>query len=403
MVHKILDSAKQPKVPTEDLTLIFGGRISSNGPFEPKKASEATFLSSLGHITFLNEIDKDEDTPPFYYSDEAYRALVVPGPDTEILEGCKCRGSCHPDHNDCSCNVAYTKDGRLLDGLDEQPIRECNLNCSCSMHCRNRVVQQGIKHNFSITKTIGKGYGVYCYEESIPKGTFVGVYAGEVMRWNDAADRIGAKDALTNPKGRYVFAINFPHLQTDGWVPEYVVDAYQVGNVIHKIFVALVGGCVTLKGGQQATKGRGSWIRTLGIENDLVPAHTAVGSSGSHVYASTHLCLIARLEFQQAGVLPTTLHFPALTHLALGDYAFYHPRKEYGVLMAAFAVGGLMPKLEALELLHYAGDPRPLLERFGKQLKFLSYPTHPDDEGFLSHPTPYGDEEEVDVPLDLLS
>ncbi|KAF6743348.1 hypothetical protein DFP72DRAFT_1077725 [Ephemerocybe angulata] len=96
----------------------------------------------------------------------------------------------------------------------------------------------------------------------------------------------------------------------------------------------------------------------------------------------------------------TTLHFPALTHLALGDHTFYHPRKEYGVLMAAFAVGGLMPKLEALELLHYAGDPRPLLARFGKQLKFLSYPTRPDDEGFLSQATPY-DYDEEEVPLDL--
>ncbi|KAF6745293.1 hypothetical protein DFP72DRAFT_1077731 [Ephemerocybe angulata] len=86
----------------------------------------------------------------------------------------------------------------------------------------------------------------------------------------------------------------------------------------------------------------------------------------------------------------TTLHFPALTHLALGDHTFYHrPGKEYGVLMAALAVGGSMPKLETLELLHYSGDPRPLLERFGKQLKSLSYPTRHDDE------------EELEVPLHL--
>ncbi|KAF6743349.1 hypothetical protein DFP72DRAFT_1077726 [Ephemerocybe angulata] len=73
----------------------------------------------------------------------------------------------------------------------------------------------------------------------------------------------------------------------------------------------------------------------------------------------------------------TALEFPALTHLALGDsdHSIELPCGRYKVLMGALAVGGSIPNLETLELLNYDGDSRPLLKRFGKQLKSLSHPT----------------------------
>ena len=65
--------------------------------------------------------------------------------DKDYLVGCNCE-RCNPLTCDCPKNsggsFAYDRFGRVL-FEPGKPIYECNSSCSCSISCRNRVVQRG--------------------------------------------------------------------------------------------------------------------------------------------------------------------------------------------------------------------------------------------------------------------
>ncbi|XP_006881973.1 PREDICTED: histone-lysine N-methyltransferase EHMT2-like [Elephantulus edwardii] len=77
----------------------------------------------------------------------------------------------------------YDKDGRLLQEFNkiEPPlIFECNQACSCWRNCKNRVVQSGIKVRLQLYRTAKMGWGV-CALQTIPQGTFICEYVGELI------------------------------------------------------------------------------------------------------------------------------------------------------------------------------------------------------------------------------
>jgi len=195
-------------------------------------------------ISIINDVDGDQEVTPaweFHYSNRLWHSDDVPPPDLSNLRGCDCEGYCDPKSQTCSClkrqqeysghmsGFIYDDRGRLKQrGF---PIFECNDLCGCLDGCRNRVVQHGRQYAVNIRKTTNKGWGVFAGRQKIPKGSFIGVYAGELLTENE-----GDKRGVTyNKFGRtYLFQLDFYHLRPDydddDWQPKYVIDAYHAGN-----------------------------------------------------------------------------------------------------------------------------------------------------------------------------
>lgn len=68
------------------------------------------------------------------------------------------------------------------------PIWECNSSCGCSSSCTNRVVQKGRTVDVDLYKTKERGWGLRA-RSFIPEGTYLSVYAGELVDADSAEDR----------------------------------------------------------------------------------------------------------------------------------------------------------------------------------------------------------------------
>ena len=106
-------------------------------------------------IRIINDVDLDPAPPlEFHYSNQMWHGQDVPKPDYDTLQGCGCRGPCNPKSKTCACikkqkNIMRSsepfpagfmyKDGRLLPGMEDYPVVECNMKCGCSDDCPNRV------------------------------------------------------------------------------------------------------------------------------------------------------------------------------------------------------------------------------------------------------------------------
>ncbi|KAI0268604.1 hypothetical protein BC834DRAFT_821143 [Gloeopeniophorella convolvens] len=210
-------------------------------------------------ISIVNDVDGDVEMTPaweFHYSNRIWYGDDVPPPDYENLEGCDCEGYCDPESQACSCaqkqkkysthlpGFIYDDKGRLT--TMEYPVFECNALCGCFEGCRNRVVQRGRQYQVNIRKTTNKGWGIFAGRQKIPKGSFIGIYAGELLS-DEEGDVRGTK---YNKFGRtYLFQLDFWYLhpqklreyhstqpsdkqdEEDDWQTKYVVDAYHAGNV----------------------------------------------------------------------------------------------------------------------------------------------------------------------------
>ncbi|TFK64560.1 SET domain-containing protein [Pluteus cervinus] len=192
-------------------------------------------------IQVINDVD-DDPAPPweFHYSNQMWHTDDVPAPDMQNLVSCKCIGKCDPKKGNCACaerqkqqangtilDFAYDRNRRLK--AFEYPIFECNELCACGDDCRNRVVQHGRMVTVNITKTVDKGWGVFAGNKRIPTGTFIGIYAGELITDAEGEER-GIK---YDQSGRtYLFDLDFHHLKSGNpnWTTKYVVDAYHAGN-----------------------------------------------------------------------------------------------------------------------------------------------------------------------------
>ncbi|KAG6868398.1 hypothetical protein C0993_003634 [Termitomyces sp. T159_Od127] len=194
-------------------------------------------------IEIINEVD-DDPTPPweFHYSNKMWYGEDVPLPDLTKLVHCNCVGRCDPKVKPCACaerqrdwvdgmfhspEFLYDSKGHVK--ATDYPVFECNDLCGCSDECRNRVVQNGRKCAIRIQKTAEKGWGVFAGAKKISAGSFIGLYAGELL-----TDRVGEMRGITyNKFGRtYLFDLDFWHLKQgkEDWDIQYTVDAYHAGN-----------------------------------------------------------------------------------------------------------------------------------------------------------------------------
>ncbi|KAI5989008.1 hypothetical protein EDD15DRAFT_2171820 [Pisolithus albus] len=197
-----------------------------------------------------------EMTPPweFVYTNKMWFGEGVPPPDVRNLVSCGCRGKCDPKSSACACAKRQLQwlEPYILDGLfpatwpgspfvydskgvlqrEGCPIFECNQFCGCDEDCPNRVVQNGRAWPVNIVKTERKGWGVFAGPKKIPRGSYIGIYTGELLTEQEGE----ARGLLYNVFGRtYLFTIDFHHLKLglkneDDYENMYTVDAYHAGN-----------------------------------------------------------------------------------------------------------------------------------------------------------------------------
>ncbi|KAA8522168.1 hypothetical protein F0562_012841 [Nyssa sinensis] len=183
----------------------------------------------------VNMID-NEKPPPFTYIikmmyPDWYRAIPP--------KGCDCSGGCS-DSQKCSCavknggEIPYNHNGAIV---EVKPlVYECGPSCKCPPSCYNRVTQHGIKIQLEIFKTESRGWGVRSLT-SIPSGSFICEYTGELLEDKEAEQRAGNDEYLFDIGQNYYDCSlsDGPHVESSSHeVVEdggYTIDAAQYGNV----------------------------------------------------------------------------------------------------------------------------------------------------------------------------
>ncbi|KAG9510496.1 Histone-lysine N-methyltransferase EHMT1 [Fragariocoptes setiger] len=141
------------------------------------------------------------------------------------LKMCECQDNCSAD---CKCtephqSKAYYSKGRLAPTYNlEAPevIYECNVACKCSAKCENRVIQRGSNLKLVLFRTRSRGWGIRT-RKTIKKGTFIGVYSGELITTEESYKR---KDDT------YLFNLTFNTSSNNSNEQQYVNDARYFGN-----------------------------------------------------------------------------------------------------------------------------------------------------------------------------
>ncbi|XP_010246093.1 PREDICTED: uncharacterized protein LOC104589448 isoform X2 [Nelumbo nucifera] len=145
-------------------------------------------------ICAVNTID-DEKPPQFTYTTniiyaEWYNQLPP--------RGCDCTDGCS-DSEKCFCavknggEIPFNYNGAIVEA--KPLVYECGPSCKCPPSCHNRVSQHGIKFQLEIFKTKTKGWGVRSLT-SIPSGSFICEYTGELLEDKEAEQRTNNDEYL---------------------------------------------------------------------------------------------------------------------------------------------------------------------------------------------------------------
>ncbi|KAM1758925.1 hypothetical protein ACFX11_007993 [Malus domestica] len=191
-------------------------------------------------ICAVNTID-DEKPPTFVYiTSMIYPDWCRPVPP----KGCTCIVECS-DSEKCSCavenggEIPYNFNGAIVEA--KSLVYECGPSCKCPPSCYNRVSQRGIKFQLEIFKTESRGWGVRSLN-SIPSGSFICEYIGELLEEKEAEERTGNDEYLFDIGNNYSdnslwdgLSILMPDAQSSshGVVGEggFTIDAVEYGNV----------------------------------------------------------------------------------------------------------------------------------------------------------------------------
>lgn len=182
----------------------------------------------------INIID-DEKPPSFNYTPKMiYPDWFFPIPP----EGCNCTGRCS-DTKKCPCavrngEIPYNRNGAIVEA--KPLVFECGPSCNCPPSCYNRVSQRGIRFKLEIFKTDSRGWGLRSIN-SIPSGSFICEYAGELLEDKEAEQRVGNDEYLFDIGQNYSdFSLNaeehaIPVESMEEAEAGYTIDAGQYGNV----------------------------------------------------------------------------------------------------------------------------------------------------------------------------
>lgn len=136
----------------------------------------------------------------------------------------------HHEESEFRYDFAYNRNGKLKRELVQwprTPIWECNSRCSCTEDCRNRVVQKGRTVGLDVFKSLNKGWGVRT-KQALKAGTFVTVYAGELIGYSEA-ERRGLK--YDKAKTTYILDIDSYHIKHNLIYRPYAVGQRSKGII----------------------------------------------------------------------------------------------------------------------------------------------------------------------------
>lgn len=190
-------------------------------------------------ICAVNTID-DEKPPPFNY----ITSMIYPNCHPAPAKGCNCTNGCS-DMEKCSCvvknggEIPFNHNGAIVQA--KSLVYECGPNCRCPSTCHNRASQHGIKFQLEIFKTNTRGWGVRSLN-SIPSGSFICEYIGELLEDKEAEQRTGNDEYLFDIGSNYTNNTLWDGLSTlmpdalttscevvkDGG---FTIDAAEFGNV----------------------------------------------------------------------------------------------------------------------------------------------------------------------------
>ncbi|KAJ7548913.1 hypothetical protein O6H91_07G032600 [Diphasiastrum complanatum] len=147
-------------------------------------------------VCVVNDVDDTtpvSDTFQYITTVSLPEGFLKPSPSS----GCGCKKSCS-SADVCECIRKNGEKAPYIGGLlveAKNVVYECGVQCGCPPTCHNRVTQHGIKHRLEIFKTKQKGWGVRSWD-SIPSGSFVCEYIGELLDSQEAERRIGNDEYL---------------------------------------------------------------------------------------------------------------------------------------------------------------------------------------------------------------
>ncbi|KAK2648156.1 hypothetical protein Ddye_015645 [Dipteronia dyeriana] len=191
-------------------------------------------------ICAVNTID-DEKPPSFTYITRViYPDWCQPIPP----KGCDCAKGCS-EWGKCSCvaknggEIPYNHNGAIVEA--KSLVYECGPSCKCPPSCYNRVTQHGIKFQLEIFKTESRGWGLRSLN-SIPSGSFICEYVGELLEEKEAEKKTGNDEYLFDIGNNYNdsslwngLSNLMPDAQSGscGAVEDvgFTIDAAQYGNV----------------------------------------------------------------------------------------------------------------------------------------------------------------------------
>ena len=150
----------------------------------------------------------------------------------EFSEGCRCGNGLVETNclQNCSClkkvNCGYDENQKLCFPVSKYPIFECNAKCTCSMWCKNNIVQGGpLPHLLVKRVSEAKGLGLFCGKD-IAKGTFVCTYSGEIISYEE-----GQKRSRYQQKRKMPNYIIFVKETFDSGSSVTVIDPTVIGNI----------------------------------------------------------------------------------------------------------------------------------------------------------------------------
>ncbi|KAE8708528.1 Expansin-related protein 1 precursor [Hibiscus syriacus] len=188
------------------------------GPHGKSKVREGFCVHDISNgkeiipISAINTIDA-EKTPTFVY---VPRMIYPDWCHRTPSKGCNCINGCSQSAK-CSCvmknggDIPYNHNGAIV--LPKPLVYECGPSCKCPASCYNRVSQHGIRFQFEIFKTKSKGWGVRSLN-SIPSGSFICEYTGELIEDKEAEKRIGHDEYLFDIGNNYSDSSLWNYLST---------------------------------------------------------------------------------------------------------------------------------------------------------------------------------------------
>lgn len=180
-------------------------------------------------IRAMNGID-DLRPPPFTYINK----IIYPNWYRRVEpKGCNCINGCSDSHQ-CPCvvrnggEIAFNEKGSIV--RSRTIVYECGPNCKCPPSCMNRVSQHRPRIQLEIFKSKERGWGVRTRDD-VTSGSFICEYIGELLRDEDAEQRIGHDEYLFDIFDGHNEDGEFKGLVGSRNRDAFAIDACKFGNV----------------------------------------------------------------------------------------------------------------------------------------------------------------------------